>query len=275
MNILTFDIEEWIVYDYFNKGGKDFFLPILNNYLGKILDLLDEHNYKATFFCLGQLAKNYPGVIKQIIGQGHDIGCHSNAHRLITTLDQDTFYKDTFLAIKYLEDVCGKKITAYRAPAFSITEQNKWAFKILIDLGITHDSSIFPALRSFERGSNLSFYQPFIIEFNKKELKEFPVNIIKIAGKNIVFSGGGYFRLVPYAFIKKWTNESTYIMTYFHIRDFDKEQKVIFSTRYFKSYYGIKHTMKKFQQYLTDFSFVTLEKANQEIDWESVPIINL
>jgi len=275
MNILTFDIEEWIVYNYYDKGGKEYFLPILDNYLGNLLDMLDRYNHKATFFCLGRLAAEYPDVIKRIVGRGHDIGCHSNIHSLVTTMNPEAFFQDTQLALQSLENICGKKVISYRAPAFSITEQNKWAFEVLIDLGIEYDSSIFPASRSFGGFPALSIYQPFILKFKEKELKEFPVNIIKIFGKSIAFSGGGYFRLVPYSFIKKWTTESPYTMTYFHIRDFDKEQKVVYSLRYFKSYYGIKQAFEKLQKYLADFPFLTLEQANQIIDWDNVPIVTL
>ena len=272
MNILTFDIEEWIGYEYLGKGNKNYFLPILDKYLVYLLDILDKYNQKATFFCLGQLAKEYPNVIKQIFERGHDIGCHSNIHRLVTSMNPDAFFQDTQLALRKLEDICGKKIISYRAPAFSITEQNKWAFEILIDLGIQYDSSIFPASRSFGGFPTLSVFQPFILKFREKELKEFPVNMKRVFGKDIAFSGGGYFRLVPYHFIKKWTRDSSYTMTYFHIRDFDKEQKVIYSLRYFKSYYGIKNAFEKFQQYLADFQFLSLERAYQKIDWDNVPV---
>ena len=275
MNILTFDIEEWIIYNYYDKGGKAFFLPVLDKYLGVLLDLLDRHHQKATFFCLGQLAKEYPEVIKRIVGRNHDIGCHSNIHSLVSTMNRDSFYRDTRLAIQTLEDVCGKKIISYRAPTFSITEQNKWAFEILVDLGIQYDSSVFPASHSWGGLPALAISKPFVLKFNGKELKEFPVNSKKILGKDVVFSGGGYFRLVPYFLIKKWTAESSYTMTYFHIRDFDKEQKVVYSRRYFQSYYGINGAFEKFQQYLTAFRFLTIEEANQQIDWEHAPIVSI
>ena len=275
MNILTFDIEEWIVYSYYSKGGKNYFLPILDRYLDDLLHLLDKYDHNATFFCLGQLAKEYPNVIKRIIERGHDIGCHSNAHSLVTNMNPDSFFKDTQLALQCLEDVSGKKVISYRAPAFSITEKNKWAFEILLNLGIQYDSSIFPALRSFGGFPSLSISQPFILKYGKKELKEFPINVRKVLGKNVAFSGGGYFRLAPYSCIKKWTEESLYTMTYFHIRDFDKEQKVVYSLRYFQSYYGIKKAFEKLEKYLTDFQFLTLETANKEIKWENSPIISL
>jgi len=275
MNILTFDIEEWILYDNYKKGGKSYFIPILEKYLNQILDLLDAHNQSATFFCLGQLAKEYPAVIKKIIERGHDIGCHSNSHNWITTMNPDTFFNDTKTALQKLEDVCSKKIISYRAPAFSITEKNKWAFEILTDLGIEFDSSIFPATRSFGGFPSLNTSTPFVLKYNGKTIKEFPINTVKILGKKIAYSGGGYFRLIPYSYIKKWTEKSPYTMSYFHLRDFDSEQKHVYSLRYFKSYYGIKNAFNKFQKYLNDFRFLNLEQAGNLIEWEKIPFIEL
>jgi len=268
MNILTFDIEEWITYNYFEKGGKAYFVPILDRYLGVLLDLLDAYQYKATFFCLGQLASDYPYVIKQIAGRGHEVGCHSHTHSKVCTMNPETFYSDTRQALSCLEDVCDRKITAYRAPYFSITGQTMWAFDILADLGIEIDSSLIPDSPHL-KGVQSMPSQPFILNCRSKEIKEFPLNTHKALGKEIAFAGGGYFRFVPYSFIKKWTRESAYTMTFFHLRDFDREQKVVYSFRYFKSYYGIKNALPKFERYLSDFQFVSLAQANCQIDWKS------
>jgi polysaccharide deacetylase family protein (PEP-CTERM system associated) len=271
MNILTFDIEEWYIYEQYPKGGKAYFVPILDNYLKTILDLLDKYNSKATFFCLGELAFHYPNVIKTIAERGHDIGCHSNKHEFITQMNPKSFRADTVEALDRIEQIVGKKVISYRAPAFTITENNKWAFEILAESGIKYDSSIFPANRSFGGFPSFGNYQPTILKQKDIEIKEFPINITHFLGKKIAYSGGGYFRLFPYFLLKKWTEESDYTMTYFHIRDFDQEQKVVLSLRYFKSYYGIKNALNKFERYLGDFEFMDLKQASERIDWGQVP----
>jgi len=275
MKILTFDIEEWVIYNNYDKGGKEYFLPVLNNYLGILLDLLDLYNQNATFFCLGHIAKDYPDVIKKIAERGHDFGCHSSTHKLITEMTPEIFYRDTETALKRIEDICGEKVTSYRAPAFSITEKNLWAFEILADLGITIDCSLFPTTNNFSKFPPLNLSCPFTLVCNEKKIKEMPINTVKIAGKQIIFSGGGYFRLIPYSLIKKWTNNSQYVMTYFHIRDFDKEQKRVYSLRYFKSYFGIRKALDKLQKYISEFQFSSVKQADKMIDWSEQPVIKL
>ena len=109
-------------------------------------------------------------------------------------------------------------------------------------------------------------------------IKEFPINIQKIAGKSVVFSGGGFFRLFPYLFIKHWAQKSSYLMTYFHPRDFDVNQPIVPNlplVRRFKSYVGIKGAFKKFQHLLDDFPFVNIEEADKLVDWGKVETLLL
>ena len=97
-------------------------------------------------------------------------------------------------------------------------------------------------------------------------------------GKNLVFSGGGYFRLFPYWLIKKWSRESSYLMTYFHPRDFDPDQPVFESQRglrKFKSYVGLKRSFAKFDQYLDDFEFIDIEKADTLVKWDKVKCLEV
>ncbi len=84
MNILSFDIEDWWVYRNLDKKhSKDSvieWLPRLNKYFYQILDLLDQLDTKATFFCLGEVAVCNPEIIKEIHRRGHHIGSHSFGH---------------------------------------------------------------------------------------------------------------------------------------------------------------------------------------------------
>lgn len=271
MNLLTFDIEEWYIYEKFPKGGKDYYLPIINNYLENILNILDQKEYKATFFCLGNIARQQPEIIKKIANRGHEIGCHSDEHNLVTDLDPKQFKDDTGLAIDSLQQLVGKKVNMYRAPAFSITENNKWALEVLIECGIEYDSSIFPANHRFGGFKNLNLNKPSFLETKSGLIKEFPINYITIGNKRIMYSGGGYFRLIPYPLINYFTRKSDYNMAYFHIRDLDKYQKIVKSANYFYSYYGIKNAYKKLEKYLNDFNFISLGQSDSLINWQTAP----
>ena len=271
MNILTFDIEEWFHCDIISsdKNWSSYEVRIHNN-TEFILELLTKHNRKATFFILGWIAKKYPEIVKKIYNEGHEIGCHSMSHQLVHKMTPNQFRKDTNIALNEIEQIIGEKVIMYRAPAFSITKETPWAFEILSELGISHDASIFPSNHDYGGFPDFGSSEPSIIEINGIQIKEFPMNTHKFLNRSIIFSGGGYFRFFPYKLIKKWTSDSNYVMTYFHPRDFDKDQPVLNHLpllRKFKSYYGLKNSKTKFKNYISDFETTTLLNLSKNIDW--------
>lgn len=281
MNILSFDIEEWFIEKHF-KEGEAWKYAEFDSMLDRILDLLDQHSIKATFFCLGELAIDFPSVIKRIADRGHEIGCHSNSHRWINKMTPKEFREDTLTALTNLEQLIGNKVKSYRAPAFSIGESNKWAFEILAEAGIENDASIFPAIRDF--GGFPAFKGgscPCKIEYNGISINEFPITMTKlpIFGKEIAYSGGGYFRILPFHFVKSKIRIEDYVMCYFHIADLlDFKSKFMskdefeeyFKTsgtlrnrilRYFKSNIGRKRTFTGLSKLLDEFKFYTVAHA--------------
>ena len=282
MNILTFDVEEWFhLLDFDATRGEDswgqYEVRIHEN-VDRILNILDETNTKATFFIIGWVAKTYPEVVRRI-AERYEIGSHTMTHQLVWQQSPDEFKKDVEASVKMLEDITGQKVTKFRAPGYSIRESESYAFETLHELGIKTDCSVFPARHA--HGGMPSYAKPIpsIIECNGIEIEEFPVTFKNLAGKHIVYTGGGYFRLFPYALIKQWTKEQTdYLMTYIHPRDLDGGQPMLESlplSRKFKSYVGTKGAEKKLHRYLTDFSFTDIETARQQIDWNSVPKVKL
>lgn len=282
MKILTFDIEEWF---HILDNNKTRTISDWNNFdsririgMNLIYDILDGTEKSATFFVVGWMAEKYPEIIREISDRGFEIGSHTHLHQLAYDQNRKTFYNDVEKSIKTLEDCLGKKITSFRAPGFSITKNNKWAFEVLHELGITKDSSVFPASRAHGGLPSYNTAIPSIIDYNGIKLKEFPINTHTILGKPFIFSGGGYFRLLPYKIIEKWTLQSNYVMTYFHPRDFDNEQPIVPGlslSRRFKSYVGIKNCKPKLEQWLSDFDFIDLNQADQLINWNKVPVIKL
>jgi polysaccharide deacetylase family protein (PEP-CTERM system associated) len=271
VNILTFDLEEWFHCDFISDeetwSNHEVRIYESTNF---ILNTLSKYDRKATFFVLGWIADKYPEIVKKIHSQGHEIGCHSMKHKLVHRLTPQQFRDDSRNAIDTIEQIIGEKIIMYRAPAFSITEETPWAFEILNELGITHDASLFPAKRDYGGFAGLGKSEPLIIEINGIHMKEFPMNIHEILNKSIVFSGGGFFRLFPYFLIKKWAKDSDYVMSYFHPRDFDKEQPVLTHLpimRKFKSYYGLKKSGTKFDKYISDFKTSSILDVSEKYNW--------
>lgn len=282
MNILTFDIEDWfhILDNDSTKTDKEWtnYEYRLEANMERIFDLLDRNNQKATFFVLGWIAQKYPEIIKKIDSFGYEIASHSNLHQLIFEQKPNEFRTDLEKSIKSIEDITGKKITIYRAPGFSITENTNWAFNELLNQGIEIDCSIFSAKRAHGGFPSFGSAEPTIIKFNGNQIKELPINMCSVFGLNFVFSGGGYFRLLPYWIIKLIMRKTNYVMTYFHPRDFDYEQPILKDLsllRQFKSYYGLKGAFRKVEKLIKDFKFIDINTANDLIDWNSVKVIDL
>ena len=274
LNIISFDIEEWYHFDLLSTEDtwKDY-PPRMDLYLPKVLDKLDEHQTKATFFCLGWIARTYPEIIKRIQQRGHEIACHSDKHLFVREMTPESFNDDLVLALKSIEDVIGEKVTSFRAPAFTISEDSTWAFEVLAKNGIVNDCSIFPTTRSFGGFPSFGEATPTIIKYKDYEINEFPISAGTILSKQVVFGGGGYFRLFPYWLIKKLMNQLDYNITYLHMRDFDYEQprfKHLSAMRYFKSYYGIKNAYPKFEKMLNDFKWVSVGQAVEQIDMNNI-----
>lgn len=282
MNILTFDIEDWFnllehpLTDDINNWNQ--FESRVFKSTEKILDLLDECNYEATFFVLGWVAENHPKIVNEIHRRGHKIGSHSYAHKVAYSQTKKEFKDDFTKSIKLIEDLTGCKVDCYRAPGFSVTPNNMWVYDILLEHGITYDSSIFPASRNHGGFKNFPISEPFKIERQGEKIFSFPLNTRKIFNYDIVYSGGGYFRLLPEFIINNLIKNDSYVMTYFHPRDFDYDQPSMANLsllRRFRSYYGIKGAYKKLKNLLKKNDFISLHQANSMVNWEDQPVIEL
>jgi polysaccharide deacetylase family protein (PEP-CTERM system associated) len=282
MHILTFDIEDWFhlldndstrtAYEWKNYVSR------IHINVERIINFLDATDTKATFFCLGWIADTYPDIIKTIVAGGHEVGTHTTMHQLVYDQSPRMFSEDLEHSVKTLEDIAGRKVTCFRAPGFSIREDNRWVFDILVSQGIEIDSSIFPASRAHGGFPSYKGTSPSIIQYNGITLKEFPISYTTIFGKPIIYSGGGYFRMFPYSCIKHWVRQSSYLMTYFHPRDFDAGQPMIESLpliRKIKSYVGLSTSFCKFQKLLYDFTFVDIMEADKLINWDVVRTITV
>lgn len=293
MHILSFDIEEWFLEKYYKKNESWKFKEF-EEMLERILYLLEDNSLKATFFCLGGIAKDFPYIVRKIHSNGHEIGCHSFRHKLISKLTPEEFYKDTKESIYELENCIGEKIESYRAPAFSIDEKTKWAFEILAELGVKNDSSVFPSNRDFGGFKSFDFKSgPCKIKIADTFIAEFPIGITKIPlfNKNIGYSGGGYFRLLPLFFIKNKIKNNDYVMCYFHIADLLDIKREMKSKKDYEEYFGEKSSFQKryirylkanigrkrswngLKEIVSDFDFINIKEA--ALEDKRFPIITI
>lgn len=285
MNILTFDIEEWYLQKCFFGDHAEKYTEY-DRYLDMILDTLDKCGYKASFFCVGGMAIEFPEVVKRIDERGHEIGCHSLRHVWLNKMSEKELLEDTRVSIDALQQCIGKKVISYRAPAFSIGSKNKTAFRVLAECGISRDASIYPAERDFGGFPQFEKKEPTMVFTEGAVIKEFPICTTSLFGHEMAYSGGGFFRFFPLSFIKKEMAKNDYNMAYFHINDLIPETSRVKSRVDYESYYkepgtimnrykryiktniGKKNAFNKLLLLLESESFINLEQADRIIDWQ-------
>jgi len=204
INALTIDIE-----DYWSILSRDWLHieaepsdAIVKN-TEWFLETLARHNTKATFFILGEIAKSFPSLVKKIAENGHEIGSHGCSHKQIFKLTEKEFRQEITESKKLLEDITGQVVLGYRAPAFSIMPQTKWALEVLAEEGFEYDSSVYPISSKRYGWSGFSKDICKIDLPSGSNIIEVPMSTVTFLGKTLPIAGGGYIRHFPYC-ITKW-----------------------------------------------------------------------
>lgn len=273
-NVFTIDTEEWFHANYednlFSNTSKN--ISLIEREVDRLLEIFDFNNVRATFFVLGFVAEEHPGLIKRIAKLGHEIASHGYGHQLVYKQSPGEFQDDVYKSKYILEQLIGQQIVGYRAPSWSITEDSLWALDILEELGFSYTSSVFPT-RNFLYGIPYAPRFPHNCDiYGKKNfsLLNIPPTTIKSkhGNRNIPFSGGAYFRLFPEFMIKKFTysinkNEHQPVIFYLHPREIDLRQPHLkLNCRdYLIHYFGIRGCEKKLTGILKEFEFCTMKEA--------------
>lgn len=274
-NVLTIDLEDYYHATAFSAnfdlGSHQSPLSRVEPNTNRILEILAARGCLATFFAVGSVAEKFPGLIQRIARAGHELACHSYAHRQIFTLSRDQFYEDTRRAKSAIEDAAGVRVIGYRAPSFSITRNTEWAFDVLAELEFTYDSSIFPIKHlSFE--TQHAPRGPFVVTTHAGSILEFPMTTLEVFGARAPLAGGAYLRLLPYIFTR-WgigylnRSERSPACVYIHPWEFDPDQPRMRGnlTARLRHYFGLRGAEAKFQRLLKDFDFQPLSLQVQEI----------
>jgi len=269
-NALTIDVEDYFQASAFTKlvpyAAWDRQPSRVEQNTKKVLELLAEFDLRGTFFVLGWVAERYSSLVRQIQQAGHDVGCHSYAHRVIYRLSPKEFRDDTRRATAAIEDATGAAVHAYRAPSFSITNRSLWALEILLELGFTIDSSIFPT-RNHLYGIPNAPRQPFRIRIQGSDLMEFPLPALKVGSWGLPVTGGVYLRLLPYGLqywgLKRMASRAEPIVLYFHPGELDPDQPRLACALgpKFYHYMGLDRTELRLRGLFNAFSFGKLPES--------------
>jgi polysaccharide deacetylase family protein (PEP-CTERM system associated) len=278
-NVVTIDLEDYYHVTAFSANGtasdRSFYVSRVEQNTDRVLEILAEKGSIATFFALGSVAEKFPQLVQRIVRLGHEIACHSFAHRQVFTLTRDQFFEDTRRAKLAIEEAAGVAVYGYRAPSFSITKSSEWAFEVLAELGFTYDSSIFP-VRHLDYEMQHAPIDPFIIATPAGSIQEFPMTTLQIAGARAPLAGGAYLRVLPYWYTQwgiRYLNDSEGrpACVYLHPWELDPEQprmKGTLSAR-MRQYFGLRSAEVKFRRLLQDFEFQPLGVLVKELSHHS------
>jgi polysaccharide deacetylase family protein (PEP-CTERM system associated) len=275
INALTFDVEEYFHAEAFSSVVRPQEWPSLESRVvgatERLLDLLDETGTSATFFVLGWVAERHGGLVRAIQTRGHEIASHGYGHQMITRLNRAQFAEDVRRGKAAVEDVTGTAVIGYRAPTFSVVRGTLWSLEVLAEAGFRYDSSIFPIVHDRYGIPDAARFPHRVAAGPGVEIGEFPLSTIAWLGWRFPVAGGGYFRLLPYAFTHRAVRhlnerEGQPAIVYLHPWEIDPAQPrlpVGWVTR-FRHSVNTQTTESKIHHLLRDFRFAPVRDVLTE-----------
>jgi polysaccharide deacetylase family protein (PEP-CTERM system associated) len=263
VNALTIDVE-----DYFHASALASVAPRdrwdslpsrVSANTRRLLDVMDEAGVKSTCFVLGWVAKRDAALVREIAARGHEVCSHGFWHQLIYDQTPDEFRADVRDSRALLQDLSGQPVHGYRAPSFSIVERSLWALEVLVEEGHTYDASIFP-IHHDRYGIPDAPRHVHVRHTKAGVITEVPSSTVRL-GKNLPTAGGGYFRLLPYAWtrwgIARVNSEGMPAIFYLHPWEIDAGQPVLPVSRVtrVRHYRNLDRCEARLARMLREFAF--------------------
>jgi polysaccharide deacetylase family protein (PEP-CTERM system associated) len=265
VNAMSVDVEDYFQVSAFDRvvsraGWDEFDSRVVPN-TQRILELFAQEGVRATFFVLGWVAERFPRLVKEIALAGHEIASHGYHHQLLYTLTPAQFREDVRTSKALLEQASGSPVLGFRAPSYSIIESSLWALDILIDEGYAYDASIFP-IHHDRYGIPNAERHAHVLRRKSGTLIEMPASTTRVGNVNLPIAGGGYFRLLPYAWTR-WgisrvnRRERKAVVFYFHPWELDPDQPrfAVGAASRFRHYTGLSKTPERLRRLLREFRF--------------------
>lgn len=268
-NALTIDVEDYFqvsaLAPHFPKDAWNDTPCRVERNVQRILEMLHEQEAKATFFTLGWIAERYPGLIRLIAAEGHELASHGYGHERASEQTPAAFLADIKLAKVVLEDIASCQVIGYRAPSFSVGLSNPWAHACIAEAGYAYSSSVYPVKHDHYGVPDAPRF-PYAVGDG---LVEIPISTVRRLGRNWPVGGGGYFRLLPYS-VSAWgirkvnEEDGKPAIFYFHPWEIDPGQPVVqqasAKTR-FRHYINLARTEARLQRLLRDFAWGRMDEV--------------
>jgi len=206
MVLLSFDIEEFdMPFEYGKTISFEDQISISRAGTIAILDLLDKHQVKATFFCTVTFAENIPDLIKRIVDSGHELASHGYYH--------SDFKPEHLLQSKLkLEELSGKEITGYRMARMMPVDERE-----VEKAGYAYNSSINPTYLP-GRYNNFHISRTY---FTQNNVLQLPASVSPWFRFPLFWLSFHNLPLGIYKSLAKWAyQKDQYLNIYFHPWEF-------------------------------------------------------
>ena len=270
-NALSVDVEDWFQVGAFEQVIDPADWPTLESRVeantDRLLQMFDDAGIKATFFTLGWVAERYPQLMRRIAMAGHELANHGSNHNRVFTMTPAQFAADTDRARKTIEDSSGALVAGYRAPSFSIDQRTPWAHEVLAEQGYTYSSSVAPIKHDHYGWADAPRFVFHPVQGS--DFVEIPVTTAMFAGKRLAAGGGGFFRMLPYAF-SRWAvaqvNAADHrpAIIYFHPWEIDPDQPRVANA-------PLKSKIRHYSR--LDAMAGKLERLMRDFQWDRLDLI--
>ena len=192
--IITADIEDW------PQSTWDHSLPITERAAAntrRLLDVLGRAGVRATLFVLAKFAAAFPGLVREMHAEGHEVAAHTWGHLEVFKKTRAEFLENARRTKDLLEQLIQATVRGYCAADFSIIRDSLWGLEVLAEAGYEYDSSIFPVERPRYGIPDWPRFPARVRLPGGRRIVEFPIASYRALGRNWPVGGGGYHRLLP------------------------------------------------------------------------------
>ena len=268
-NALTIDVEDYFQVEALagavQRANWDYMPRRVEANTERLLASFERAGVHATFFALGWVGKRHPALMRRIVEAGHELACHGYGHGRVDRLGPQAFRADVRRARAVLEDAAGVRVGGYRAPTFSISAATLWAFAILAEEGFRYSSSVYPVRHDLYGMPDAPRFPHPTAE---GRLWEIPMTTLRVMGRNLPCSGGGWFRLLPYpafrAALSRFQRvEAAPAVFYAHPWEIDPGQPrlAVRGLARFRHYVNLSRTEGKLERLLNDFVWDRIDRV--------------
>jgi polysaccharide deacetylase family protein (PEP-CTERM system associated) len=267
---LSFDVEEFFhvanLRERFARADWKDVPSRIDIGMGRILDLLERCDTRATFFFLGWVAERRPDLVRRCLDGGHEVASHGYEHLFLNQLGPERLDEDLERTEEVLVAAGAPRPTGFRASTFTLTRETFWAFDILCRRGYRYDSSIHPIRHPLY---GVPDFEPGISRVQREagRILEFPVATFPFCGRNLPVGGGGYFRLLPGAITRAAVGalerRGRPAAFYLHPWEFDPDQprQPAPLLKRFRHYLNLHRTLPRLEGLIRRFRFGTMQEA--------------